>query len=57
MTSLSELFDSPSEEFLNDCTKEPLFEMGQHYGVEIDDCRSKENVKSILVANLYGICS
>ncbi|PWA27009.1 hypothetical protein CCH79_00020485 [Gambusia affinis] len=42
------------EEFLDDCMKEPLFEMGKHYGVEIDDCRSKENVKAILVANLYG---
>lgn len=52
MTSLSGFFDSPSEEFLEDCSKEQLFEIGKHYGVEIDGWRSKENVKSILVANL-----
>ncbi|XP_023191398.1 uncharacterized protein LOC111608951 [Xiphophorus maculatus] len=52
MTSLSEFFDSPSEEFLEGCSKEQLFEIGKHYGVEIDGRRSKENVKSILVANL-----
>lgn len=51
MTPFSDFVDSPTEEFLDNCTKEQLFEIGKQYGFELDG--SKENVKAILVANLF----
>ncbi|XP_041849949.1 uncharacterized protein LOC121645524 [Melanotaenia boesemani] len=52
MVTVSEFFRSPSLEFLEECTKDQLLEIGRYYGVEIDSKRLKENFKAILIANL-----
>lgn len=46
-----ENFETPSELFLDGCTKEQLLKIADHYKVEISDKRLKDTVKSILKAN------
>ena len=43
---------TPSEELLEQCTKEQLMKIPQHYSMEADPKRTKENLKSIIKANL-----
>jgi len=43
---------SPSEELLDNCTKEQLIKIAEHYAIEIDsnDKKLKENLKAVLKA-------
>lgn len=52
MVNVTAFFDSPSAEFLDDCTKDQLLEIGRHYDIEIDGKRLKENFKAILITTL-----
>ncbi|KAG8008875.1 hypothetical protein GBF38_011412 [Nibea albiflora] len=42
----------PSEELLEQCTKEQLIKIAQHFSVEVEPKRIKDNLKSIIKANL-----
>ena len=53
MASVQEFVASPSESFLECCTKEQLFEIADYYKIDIGDKRRKiETIKTILIANL-----
>lgn len=49
---VDEFIESPSEEILNQCTKDQLLKIADHYKIEISATRLKDSVKSILKANL-----
>lgn len=55
MAELSDFVEAPSEEFIDECTKEQLLKIAAHYKVDIPDKRLKDNVKSILKANLSAM--
>ncbi|KAG8009741.1 hypothetical protein GBF38_010551, partial [Nibea albiflora] len=42
----------PSEELLEQCTKEQLIKIAQHFSVEVEPKCTKDNLKSIIKANL-----
>lgn len=52
MASVDEFFHSPSDHLLSQYTKDQLFKIADHYGIEIGDKRLKENIRAILKANL-----
>ena len=52
MSQLEDFFKTPSELFLEDCTKDQLLKIADHYEIVISDKRLKDTVKSILKANL-----
>lgn len=43
---------SPSDELLDQCSKEQLIIIAQHFSVEVDQRRTKETLKGIIRANL-----
>ena len=49
---VEDFIQSPSEELLEQCTKDQLMRIAQHYSMEADPKRTKENLKSIIKANL-----
>ena len=53
MAQMEAFFETPSEGFLDGCTKEQLLKIADHYKIEISDKRLKDTVKAILKANLY----
>ncbi|CAL9702164.1 unnamed protein product [Knipowitschia caucasica] len=55
MVNISDFFDASSEEFLFQCTKEQLIDIGKRYDLDLDMKRLKENLRSILVANLIDL--
>ena len=44
---------APSEERLDACSSDQLIKIGAHYQIEVGDKRKKENMRSIIRANLY----
>lgn len=46
---------TPSDSFLDSCTKEQLLKIADHYKIEISDKRLKDIIKSILRANVYDM--
>ncbi|KAL7371523.1 hypothetical protein ABVT39_000330 [Epinephelus coioides] len=53
MANIVENFiQSPSEELLEQCTKEQLIKIAQHYSTDVEPKGTKENLKSIIKANL-----
>lgn len=46
---------APSAEFVEQCTKEQLLKLAEHYNVYVSDKRLKENVKAFVMANLYDL--
>lgn len=54
---VEDFVQSPSEELLEQCTKEQLVKIAQHYSIEVEPKRTKENLKSIIKANLqeFGV--
>lgn len=50
---VSEFIDSPAVELLEQCTKEQLLLIAEHYALEIMDKKPKESVKSSLKAGLF----
>ena len=56
MAQVSDFFVNPSEDFLDRCTKEQLFEIAEHYKIDIGDKRRRvDTVKLILIAQLEGM--
>ena len=53
MAAVSDFFDRPSEDFLDQCLREHLVKIAEHYEIVVGDKRLKENVKAILKANLF----
>ena len=53
--NIEDFFDSPSEEWLDLCTKEQLLKIAEHYEIDIGDKRLKDRVKAILKSNLFEI--
>ena len=53
MVTVEDFFASPSEEFLDICTKEQLLQIAEHYDVDVGDKRLKERMKAILKSNLF----
>lgn len=52
MANIVEQFSqSPSDELLEQCTKDQLMKIAQHYSVEVEPKHTKENLKSIIKAN------
>lgn len=51
-TIVDEFIEAPSYEVLEQCTKEQLIKLAQHYSVAVDARRTKETLKSIVKANL-----
>ena len=49
---VDEFVGAPSYEVLEQCSKEQLLKLAQHYGVAVDARRTKDTIKSILKANL-----
>ncbi|TKS65190.1 Retrovirus-related Pol polyprotein [Collichthys lucidus] len=49
---VEEFVQHPSGELLEQCTKEQLIKIAQHFSVEVDPKRTKGNLKSIIKANL-----
>lgn len=49
---VEDFIQSPSEEVLEQCNKEQLTKIAQHYSIEVEPKRTKENLKSIIKANL-----
>ena len=52
MSQLEDFFKTPSELFLEDCTKDQLLKIADHYEIVISDKRLKDTVRAILRANL-----
>ncbi len=53
MTSVVDLFiRDPDEALLDQCTKDQLLKIADHFKIEIEAKRLKETVKNILKANL-----
>ncbi|XP_043964972.1 uncharacterized protein LOC122826755 [Gambusia affinis] len=50
--SVEDFIKSPSVEFLEQCSREQLVKIAEHYNVCVGDKRLKENVKAILRENL-----
>lgn len=50
---VAEFIQSPTDELLDQCPKEQLVKIGQHYSVEVDLKRTKDNLKNIIKANLH----
>lgn len=56
MANVEEFIRCPSEESLEQCTKEQLLKIVEHYSLDIGDKRlSKENVKAMLKSNLWDM--
>lgn len=49
---VEDFVQSPSEELLEQCTKEQLIKIAQNYSIEVEPKRTKENLRSIIKANL-----
>jgi len=49
---VEELVQHPPEELLEQCTKEQLINTAQHFSVEVEPKRTKDNLNSIIKANL-----
>lgn len=50
---VAEFIQSPTDELLDQCTKEQLVKIAQHYSVEVDLKHTKDNLKNIMEANLH----
>ena len=53
MAGVEDFVRAPSEEFVEQCTKEQLLKLAEVYGIYVSDKRLKDNVKAIVLANLY----
>lgn len=49
---VEDFIDSPSVELLEQCNHEQLMKIDQHYHVEVEPKRTKENLRSIIQAHL-----
>ena len=55
MAQVEDFFETPAELFLEDCIKDQLLKIADHYEFVISDRRLKETIKSILKANLQDM--
>ncbi len=55
MAGVEDFVEAPSVEFVEQCTKEQLLKLAEHYDKYVSDRRLKENVKAIVLANLYDL--
>ena len=55
MAGVEDFVSAPSAEFVEQCTKEQLLKLAEHYNMYVLDKRLKENVKAIVMANLYDL--
>ncbi len=53
MAGVEKFLRAPSDEFVEQCTKEQLLKIAELYDIYVSDKRLKENVKAIVRANLY----
>lgn len=53
MAGVEDFIDAPSEAFLEQCTRDQLIKLADHYKISVGDRRLKGNVKAIIKANLY----
>lgn len=53
MATVDAFVQSPSEDFLNSCTREQLLKLAEHYDVDVGDKRRlKDEIKGVLKAAL-----
>nr|XP_046250447.1 uncharacterized protein LOC124062051 isoform X4 [Scatophagus argus] len=52
MASVEEFLRAPSEELLESCSREQLVRIADYFSLEVGDKRMKDNIKSIIKANL-----
>lgn len=52
MDGVEEFLRAPSEDFLEQCSQEPLIKIARHFKLDVSDKRLKENMKNILKGNL-----
>ena len=50
---VEDFIQSPTDELLEQCTKEQLMKIAQYYSAEVEPKRTKENLKSIIKASLH----
>ena len=55
MARVEDFVRAPSVEFVEQCTKEQLLKLAEHYTVYVSNKRLKENVKAFVIANLYDL--
>lgn len=51
-TVVEEFVSSPDQKLLDQCTKDQLLKLAQHYKMTVDARRTRETIQSILQANL-----
>lgn len=51
-SAVEEFLNSPDRKFLDQCTKDQLLKLAQHYKVTVDARRTRDTIQSILQANL-----
>nr|XP_046229617.1 uncharacterized protein LOC124050808 isoform X1 [Scatophagus argus] len=52
MASVEEFLRAPSEELLESCSREQLVRIADYFSLDVGDKRMKDNIKSIIKANL-----
>lgn len=55
MAGVGGFIDAPSEKLLEQCSREQLVKIADHYDIAVGDKRLKENVKVILKENVYDM--
>uniref|UniRef100_A0AAQ4QC33 Gypsy retrotransposon integrase-like protein 1 n=1 Tax=Gasterosteus aculeatus aculeatus TaxID=481459 RepID=A0AAQ4QC33_GASAC len=55
MAGVEEFIAIPSEQFLDQCTRDQLLKIADHYKISVGDRRLKENVRFTIRAHLYDI--
>jgi len=52
---VSDFIAVPTEGFLDQCTRDQLLKIADHYKISVGDSRLKQNVRSIIRAHLYDM--
>lgn len=52
MESIEDFFNAPCETLLDQCNRDQLLKIAEHYKISVGDKRLKENVRAIVKANL-----
>ena len=56
MAQVKDFFENPSADLLDGFTKDQLFEIAEHYKVDVGDKRRRvETIKAVLIDNLVDI--
>lgn len=55
MAGVDVFIATPSEEFLDQCTRDQLLKIADHYEITVGDRRLKENARTIIKAYLYDM--